>query len=312
MKTNINNIVIEKSVSEVLFEALQPKSISNEQSKTVYAYKQSIERELDKKDDARNWAVREIPLDLLEIDLRYQREPRNSEVAKITNNFDINKVEIKVASIRKVDGTWHIYLLDGAHTLSSLLYKRSQGEPYATLTCRTFVGLTLEQEAMLFASQNSCKTNIRGYERYKAELCAKMPTAMIINQVTSEFGLTVKTNHNSTINRSNNINAIEELYRIVKRDGENCLRFTLSVLQRTGWNDDMTYTQRTLAGIAACYHNCEDVKAFNFFVANLKQFKTCAEFVSEAQAEMNKQRKHLNHPAEQIRDYLFEYMVYKK
>ena len=123
-KINLTNIKNEKSVSEVLFDALKPKAITNEQSKTVYALKLSVEREIEKREDGRNWAIRDIPLYLPEVDLHYQREPKNYEVAKITNNFNINKVEVKAASIRKVGNTWHLFLMDGAHTLSVLLYMR--------------------------------------------------------------------------------------------------------------------------------------------------------------------------------------------
>ena len=308
-KINLTNIKNEKSVSEVLFDALKPKAITNEQSKTVYALKLSVERETEKREDGRNWAIRDIPLYLPEVDLHYQREPKNYEVAKITNDFNINKVEVKAASIRKVGNTWHLFLMDGAHTLSALLYMQSKGFPIYAITCKTFINLTLEEEADLFATQNEGRTNLRGYERYKAELCAKKPTAVIINQVTKEFGLTVKTNRNSTINRYNNINAVEELYRIVKRDGENALRFVFAVLQGTGWKDDMVYTQRMLAGISACYKHCEDTKAFNYFLLNLKQYKSCDEFVRVAQ---DKIEEHEGHPAEKIRDYLLTYMIYKK
>ena len=89
-KINLTNIKNEKSVSEVLFDALKPKAITNEQSKTVYALKLSVEREIEKREDGRNWAIRDIPLYLPEVDLHYQREPKNYEVAKITNNFNIN------------------------------------------------------------------------------------------------------------------------------------------------------------------------------------------------------------------------------
>ena len=47
-KINLTNIKNEKSVSEVLFDALKPKAITNEQSKTVYAFKLSVEREIER------------------------------------------------------------------------------------------------------------------------------------------------------------------------------------------------------------------------------------------------------------------------
>lgn len=97
-KINLTNIKNEKSISEVLFDALKPKAITNEQSKTVYALKLSVEREIEKREDGRNWAIRDLPLYLPEVDLHYQREPKNYEVAKITNNFNINKEKRLVAT----------------------------------------------------------------------------------------------------------------------------------------------------------------------------------------------------------------------
>ena len=90
---------------EELHKALQPIEIGAENQAYLKSVLASIERELDKLDYKRNWAVREIPLDIPEIDLDYQRVPRDSEVAKIINNFDMNKVDIKMASIRR-DEKW--------------------------------------------------------------------------------------------------------------------------------------------------------------------------------------------------------------
>ena len=87
-----------ETMDEVVFTCLQPKKLNDAQSSAVYNFKLAVERKIRTYRDDRNWAVVEIPLDLLEVDLAYQREPRNYEVAQITNEFDMNRVEIKAAS----------------------------------------------------------------------------------------------------------------------------------------------------------------------------------------------------------------------
>lgn len=311
MKTNMNNTVItEKSISEVLFDVLEPKKITSEQSRIIYNLKLAVERAIEQKNDGRNWAIRDIPLDLLEVDLAYQREPKNHEIAKITNKFDINKVEVKAASIRKVNGEWHIFLMDGAHTLSALLYVRSHNINTTNfMTCKVFVGLTQKQEAELFAAQNEGKTNIRGMDRYKAELCAEVPNAVIIDKITKKFGLTVKTNFSTTINRYRNINAIEALYRIVKRNGETGLNFVFSAISLLGWeNEEMAYNQKTLMGFDACYSKCKDSSCLSAtlagLVANIKSVHdTCADFIEGSTSIKEK----ASHPAEQVRTYAIQF-----
>ena len=77
----------------------------------------SAEKEMEK--TGRSWVVRYIPLDLIEVDTDYQRIPTASEILKIFNNYDAAKVEVKLCSARKdKNGIWHIYLIDGFHTLT--------------------------------------------------------------------------------------------------------------------------------------------------------------------------------------------------
>lgn len=292
-----------ETMDEVVFTCLQPKKLNDTQSSAVYNFKLAVERKIRTYRDDRNWAVVEIPLDLLEVDLAYQREPRNYEVAQITNEFDMNRVEIKAASIRKVGKTWHIYLMDGAHTLSALLFMRAMGFPISGMVCKVFVNLTQKDEARLFASQNKGKTNLRGYERYKAELCGECETAVAIDKVLKEFGLTTKVNYNSTINRNHNVNAIEELYRIVEKNGgEEGLRFVFSIIQDLGWDGQtMAYTQRVLAGISSTYKACKDnaIKR-NQLILGMKAFDDCDAFLKEAQNT----DKYEGHPAQKVRAYL--------
>lgn len=224
---------------EELHKALQPIEIGTENQAYLKSVLTSIERELDKLDYKRNWAVREIPLDIPEIDLDYQRVPRDSEVAKIINNFDMNKVDIKMASIRRDEnGKLHLYVVDGYHTLIVLrLLQEKHPEIQFRIALKCFAGLTKKQEANIFSTQNEYHTNIRGYERYKAELVGENPCALAIQRQLKMFGLTTKNDLTSQVNRVRNVNAIEELYRIYKKNGEEAIHYTFQLIHDAGWED---------------------------------------------------------------------------
>lgn len=240
-KNNNKTIIIRTNVTSIackdeLHKALQPIEIGAENQAYLKSVLASIERELDKLDYKRNWAVREIPLDIPEIDLDYQRIPTDAEIAKIVNNFDMNKVDIKMASIRRDEnGKLHLYVVDGYHTLIVLrLLQEKYPEIQFRMALKCFAGLTKKQEADIFSTQNEYHTNIRGYERYKAELVAEKPCALAIQRQLKMFGLTTKNDITSQVNRVRNVNAIEELYRIYKKNGEEAINYTFQLIRDAG------------------------------------------------------------------------------
>ena len=269
---------------EELHKALQPIEIGAENQAYLKSVLASIERELDKLDYKRNWAVREIPLDIPEIDLDYQRVPRDSEVAKIINNFDMNKVDIKMASIRRDEnGKLHLYVVDGYHTLIVLrLLQEKHPEIQFRIALKCFAGLTKKQEANIFSTQNEYHTNIRGYERYKAELVGENPCALAIQRQLKMFGLTTKNDLTSQVNRVRNVNAIEELYRIYKKNGEEAINYTFQLIHDAGWEDSTwAYKQRTLGGISCTFEEGQNPYARARLLCAMSSV-SCEQFLDDA------------------------------
>ena len=233
----------------------------------------------------RHWVVREIPINLIEVDTEYQRVPRNYEVVSINDEYDPDRVDVKVCSARKDEnGVWHLYLIDGFHTLAVEIMRGQQN-----IYVKLFVGLTQRREAQLFARQKDGVTNIRGNERYRADLVAGDEPAITIKAVLDKYGLTVKNNTSTVINRYKNINSIEELYRIVKRyknEGGKALDYVLEMIEKAGWSNGskenkMAYTQRILGGLAGTYEICKDPIKKNLLLTYISH-KTCEEFLAEA------------------------------
>ena len=245
MKTNKND----KAIIETTIKSALRVKTENTAIRGIVA---DAEKEMER--TGRHWVVREIPINLIEVDTEYQRVPKNYEVVSINDEYDPDRVDVKVCSARKDEnGIWHIYLIDGFHTLTVEIMRGQQN-----IYVKLFVGLTQRREAQLFARQKDGVTNLRGNERYRADLVAGDEPAITIKAVLDKYGLTVKNNTSTVINRYKNINSIEELYRIVKRyksEGGKALDYVLEMIEKAGWSNGskenkMAYTQRILGGLA--------------------------------------------------------------
>lgn len=287
---NINKTVISPitvstiACREQLHKALQPIKIDAENQAYLKSLQVSAERELEKANYQRNWVVREVPLDILEIDMDYQREPKDSELAKILLHFDMNKVDIKMASLRRdKNGKLHLYVVDGYHTLVVLqMMQKKHPEIQFRMALKLFSGLTKKQEADIFSTQNEFHTNIRGYERYKAELVAEKPCALAIQRQLKMFGLTTKNDITSQVNRVRNVNAIEELYRIYKKNGEEAINYTFQLIHDAGWEDSTwAYKQRTLGGISCTFEEGQKPYARARLLCAMSSV-SCEQFLDDA------------------------------
>ena len=313
-KKNINKVVIAPitvstiACREQLHKALQPIKIDAENQAYLKSLLASAERELEKANYQRNWVVREVPLDILEIDMDYQREPRDSELAKIALNFDMNKVDIKMASLRRDEnGKLHLYVVDGYHTLTVLrMMQEKHPEIQFRMALKLFSGLTKKQEADIFSTQNEFHTNIRGYERYKAELVAERARALAIQRQLKEFNLTTKVDIGSQPNRVHNVNAIEELYRIFKKNGEEGLHYTFKLIEDAGWRDSTwAYKQRTLGGLSCTFEKGQNPNARARLLCAMSA-STCEEFLALATSEIGGGAG--DHYADKVKNYCLDLM----
>lgn len=284
-KTVISPITVSTiACREQLHKALQPVKIDAGNQAYLKSLLTSAERELEKASYKRNWVVREVPLDILEIDMDYQREPKDSELAKILLHFDMNKVDIKMASLRRDEnGKLHLYVVDGYHTLVILqMMQKKHPEIQFRMALKCFAGLTKKQEADIFSTQNEYHTNIRGYERYKAELVAEKPCALAIQRQLKMFGLTTKNDITSQVNRVRNVNAIEELYRIYKKNGEEAINYTFQLIRDAGWEDSTwAYKQRTLGGISCTFEEGQNPYARARLLCAMSSV-SCEQFLDDA------------------------------
>jgi len=276
-------------MKELLNEALSPIALDNNQEYILGILRkcQSAERK------GKKFIVENLAISAMTIDETYQRLiTRINEITDIVKVYNPVKVDIKKVSIRQVDGVWYLFLLDGRHTkvVETLMGHKA-------MWCQVYWGLTLEEEALMFATQNEGKTTIKGYDLLKAEYTAKVDRAVAIMNSLKKNKSSVKDSDNVR-----NINSVQLLYRAEKLYGAESIDFIFKVYKAAGWIDMKTaYTQRLL-NVFLCYPYCKKNKdAYARLVSVMSQY-TPVEFAAMAIDEGNDINPNA-HPEEQVRDY---------
>ena len=101
-KNNMNEVIIHT------IESCKAIKIANTAIRSIL---KSAEEEMERTGKA--FVVRDIPINLIEVDMDYQREPKPSEIMNIYMNYKPTKIDIKLISIRKDEnGIYHVGLVD--------------------------------------------------------------------------------------------------------------------------------------------------------------------------------------------------------
>ncbi len=184
--------------------------------------------------------IRQIPIGSLQVG-GYQRPTNTAQVDKIAAHFDEAKLGLPIVSFR--DGRYH--LLDGAHRVAAL---RKLG--YTHALCIVLSGLTYQDEADYFRTQNQNTRPLTKYNLFKAGLEAGDEMYVEIDRITRLNGFSVGTSYRSF----GNIAAIYALTTICTVYGCDTLDGTLKLLRAT-WEGVANVTRREfLVGTAEFYH----------------------------------------------------------
>ena len=149
---------------------------------------------------ATNQTIRMLPVGELLVG-GYQRPTNTAQVERIAAHFDEAKLGLPIVSER--DGKYH--LLDGAHRTAAL---RKIG--YTHAMCLVLTGLSYQDEADYFRTQNQNSRPLTRYNLFKAGLEAGEEICVKIDEITRANGFTV----GMSASRFNNIAAIYALTTI--------------------------------------------------------------------------------------------------
>lgn len=227
---------------------------------------------------ATNQTIRLLPVGALQVG-GYQRPTNTAQVEKIAAHFDEAKLGLPIVSER--GGKYH--LLDGAHRVAAL---RKIG--YTHAMCNVLTGLTYQDEADYFRTQNQNTRPLTKYNLFKAGLEAGDELCVQIDRITRANGFTV----GMSARGFNNIPAIFALTTICTVYGVQTLDETLKLLRAT-WEGINDVTRREfLVGTAEFVHRFGPAQ----FAARMR-FKSIAEIWQDFLAEAGHSNRTSSDPA---------------
>ena len=162
-----------------------------------------------------------LPMNLLFVDYSYQR-PTRSKVQKIAADFNDNKCGLLLVSYRN-DG--HFAVIDGGNRFEAakLIGKTA-------LTCQILVGLTVKEEALVFAAQNENRVRLTENDLLKAQVCAGDEIAIGFQNLCKEFGV--------RLYQSNDVGYLvcTKTARRYYAEDAAALRWVFSMICKAKWN----------------------------------------------------------------------------
>jgi len=198
----------------------------------------------------------------------YQRELMASRVAKIVSVFSPAKLGVLVVN-KRTDGTYAV--LDGQHRLAAL---RILGVP--EVRCIVLMGLTPEEEADYFRSQNENSRSLTAYDLFNAGVCAKDVHFVTLKYLLDMYGFRV-----SKTGGPRCIAAVDALSKVTQVFGFDALEHVLAIIAAT-WPTDATVVRREM-------------------LAGLGEFVT--RFGSKCTVQQFAARMAMKHPSEMLYEY---------
>lgn len=227
---------------------------------------------------ATNQTILQLPIGMLQVG-GYQRPTNTAQVDKIAAHFDEAKLGLPIVSER--DGQYH--LLDGAHRVAAL---RKIG--YTHAKCLVLTGLSYQDEAEYFRTQNQNSRPLTRYNQYKAGLESGNEQCVQIDRIAHVNGFNVGMSYKNF----NSIAAIHALTTICSVYGYDTLEKTLGLLRAT-WEGINNVTRREfLVGTAEFVHRFGTAQ----FAERMK-FRSIAEIWQDYLAESSHSNRNSSDPA---------------
>lgn len=193
-----------------------------------------------------------LPVSQMSIDEDYQRPPQR-KINKIAKEWNVEKCRVIEVSYRNNQ----FYVVDGQNRYLAAL---QVGEE--CLPCQIHIGLTKEQEAEIFSSQDDNKTKVSTADKFNADIAAKKPDAMRIQAICDEFNIIVGRKRDVF---SSNVRSLDRLKAMWKTGQDAELRWVFNVIKEAGWHTAKNgYCDDILSALHQVYicnrHSLEEVK----------------------------------------------------
>jgi len=184
-----------------------------------------------------------LPVRLADIivEVPFQREFKLPRAQRIIDKYDPKIMDPMVVSMRD-DG--NLYLIRGQHRRYALLELFG---PEVVRDCQVWFGLTPEEEAEIFAVEDTIHARLKPAERWVAGLPAKMEPYVSIDALVRGMGWTADPKRRAKYN----IRAVGALVRAYQHSGGRSLAATLELFRQLDWADENEPCGEWIEGLAA-------------------------------------------------------------
>ena len=225
-----------------------------------------------------------VPVEEMFVDTSYQRAVQ-SHINKIAKNWDDNKCAILQVSYRPDIDKYAI--IDGQNRWTAA---KKVGRTH--LLCQIYEGLTLKEEAKIFAEQNDNVAKIASADKFKSLLIMGDEICLQIKALCDDFGIAIRKTYGDSLSKTRkNLNGLIAAQRIVENYGIECLRWIFDVIERSGW--DLTakaYTDRNFQVLLSFYRARVNKRSF---VADTEKLITLYANVGEYNGLVNHANKYV-------------------
>lgn len=171
-------------------------------------------------------AVRVVPVSILNVDPKYQRDVKPAH-KKIISDFDHSAFGIPYIGEREDCTLWIVDGLQRITAVSKMGWKE--------VKVSVFSSKGTEHEARVFDLVNMHRTKLRSYEEFRALLAANDETALKIKETVELCGFTVTDGRNGDYKKLRCVNTLK--YMMIHHK-ENGIRFALTTVKEA-WPEDM-------------------------------------------------------------------------
>lgn len=178
----------------------------------------------------------ELPLSLLVLDEEYQRGAKDNW-RKIAAEWDDYKAGNIIVSYRGA----RFIVIDGANRCRAAM---SIGKE--TINSIIYTGLTLEEEAILFAEQDENKRRVTQAEKLNAKRVGKDESALAISDICKEYGIGTNRSWSKNAVYLGSISAAQQLFA---NHGSSGLRWAFEVVREAGWHGALNAYGDAIMGV---------------------------------------------------------------
>lgn len=191
--------------------------------------------------DGAPYEVKNLLSSQLNISAVYQRKVDQARVRRIVAEFDPKLVNMPKVSLR--DGAYYVF--DGAHTLTALR-QMANGQDFK-VTCRVYLGLSLEDEATLFSQQMGLSKQVSIPEKLRALEIGGDPETIEFLESTRYAGFTITPGENHR--RKGHILAVAKALEAYRKLGSEQYVRMLELIKASWHGDPQSVSQNMLGAM---------------------------------------------------------------